>query len=255
MAENPVEYPEEQRRNDDFVIGPVTRSARMSTGGTHPAAVKAATDFDRHEGRSDGAEIAVRLAKNLTALRESLFRCVLTPDKSLSLDSMLLPASKLKAQQQAAEEVEAFMIAESAEAVRLLELVKTDETWYVDWLTALRLDAWNPLGNVPERIGSYLKQSGDERRLQFSNLLVEAIPETRRAPLVLFRLLPTAVHLTTALAFGDSKAAEKIRAEQIKILPSIAYCQQCHGELLADGKECSTCGNPLWNNQWLSEID
>jgi hypothetical protein len=227
----------------------------MSTGGIHPAAVKAATEFNRHEGRSDGTEIAVCLAKNLTALRESLFRRVLAPDTAISLDSMLLPASKLKAQQHAAEEVEAFMIAESAEAARLLKLVNKPEPWYADWLTALRLDAWNPLGNVPERIGEYLQQSSDERRLLFSNLLVAAIPEARRAPLVLFRLLPTAVHLTTAMAFADSKAAEKIRAEQIKILPSIAYCQQCRGELLADGKECSTCGNPLWNQQWLCEID
>ena len=187
--------------------------------------------------------------------KEALFRRVLTHDTSISLDSMLLPASKLKAQQHAAEEVEAFMIAESAEAVRVYKLIKKPEPWYVDWLTALRLDAWNPLGNVPERIGGYLQQASDQRRLQFSNLLVEAIPEARRAPLVLFRLLPTAVHLTTALAFGDSKAAERIRAEQIKILPSIAYCQQCHGELLAAGKECSTCGNPLWTQQWLCEID
>ncbi len=227
----------------------------MSTGGTHPAAVKAATELDRHEGRSDGTEIAHRLAKNLTSLRESLLRRVLTPDKSVSQDSMLLPVSKLKAQQHASEEVEAFMIAESADAVRLFKLVKKAGPWYADWLTAMRLDSWNPLGDVPERIAGYLKKPSDERRLQFSNLLVEAIPEARRAPLVLFRLLPTAVHVATILAFGDSAAAAKVRADQIKILPSIAYCQQCHGELFADGKECTTCGNPLWNQQWLCEID
>jgi len=227
----------------------------MSTGGTRPAAAKAAAEFDQHEGRSDGTEIADRLAKNLTALRESLLRRVLTPDKSIPLDSMLLPVSKLKAQQHASEEVEAFMIAESSDAVRLFKLVKKAGPWYVNWLTAMRFDSWNPLGDVPERIAGYLKKSSDERRLQFSNLLVEAIPETRRAPLVLFRLFPTAVHVATALAFGDSKAAGKVRAEQSKILPSIAYCQQCHGKLFTADKECSTCGNPLWNQQWLCEID
>lgn len=227
----------------------------MSTGKIHPSAAKAAAGFDQHEGRSDGATVADHLSKNLTVLRESLFRRVLTPDPSLPLDSMLLPASKLKAQQHAAEEVEAFMIAESAIAARNHKLVSEPQPWYADWLTAMRLDAWNPLGNVPERIAGYLGQSSDERRLLFSNLLVEAIPEARRAPLVLFRLLPTAVHLTTALAFGNTKAAEKIRAEQIKILPSIAYCQQCHGKVLANGTDCSTCGNPLWNQQWLCEID
>ncbi len=227
----------------------------MSTGGAHPGAKKAAVEFDRHEGRSDGKKIAHHLASNLTSLRESLLRRVLTPDESVPLDSMLLPVSKLKAQQHASEEVEAFMIAESADAVRLFKLIKRAEPWYVDWLTTMRLDSWNPLSDVPERVAGYLKKPSDERRLQFSNLLVEAIPETRRAPLVLFRLLPTAVHVATTLAFGDSAAAGRVRAEQIKILPSIAYCQQCHGGLLADGKECTTCGNPLWNQQWLCEID
>lgn len=227
----------------------------MTTRGVHPAAAKAAAEFDRHEGRSDGTEIANRLTRNLTAVRESLLRCVLAPDQSIALDSMLLPTSQLRAQQQASEEIEAFMVAESAEAVRLFKLVKSADPWYAEWLKAMRLESWNPLGNVSERIAGYLEQSGDERRLHFSNILVATIPEARRAPLVLFRLLPTAVHLTSVLAFGDTKAAKKVRADQIKILPSITYCRQCHGELLADGKECSACGNPLWNRHWLCEID
>ncbi len=227
----------------------------MSTRSTHPAAAKAAAEFDQHEGRSDGTQVADHLTNNLTALRELLFRRALTPDPSIPLDSMLLPVSKLKAQQHASEEVEAFMIAESAVAVRSLGLVQKPEPWYADWLTAMRLDSWNPLGNVPERIAGYLKESDDKRRLQFSNLLVEAIPEARRAPLVLLRIFPKSVHAATALAFGDSTSAEKIRSEQIKILPSIAYCQECHGKLLAAGNECSTCGNPLWNQQWLCEVD
>ena len=114
------------------------------------------------------------------------------------------------------EEVEAFMIAESAVAVRSLKLVKEPESWYTDWLTAMRLDAWNPLGDVPERIAGYLKESADERRLRFSNLLVEAIPETRRAPLVLFRILPTAVHLATAQAFGDSSRPRRFEPNRSK---------------------------------------
>ena len=227
----------------------------MSSGSNHPAAAKAAAEFDHHEGRSDGSKIADRLVENLTALRESLLRRVLTRDESIPLDSMLLPVSKLKAQQRASEEVEAYMIAESADAVRSLELVRNPKPWYADWLTAMRLDSWNPLGNVPERVAGYLEESSDQRRLRFSNLLVEAIPEARRAPLVLFRLLPTAVHVATALAFDDPTSAKKIRAEQIKILPSIAFCQECRGKLLTAGKECSTCGNPLWNQQWLCDVD
>lgn len=227
----------------------------MMTGGIHPAAAKAGPEFDRQEERSDGTAIADHLMKNLTTVRESLMRRVLTRDKSVPLDSMLLPVSKLKAQQHAVEEVEAYVVAESAHAVRALKLVMTPDPWYAEWLQGMRLESWNPLGNVPERIASYLEQSADERRLQFSDLLVEAIPEARLAPLVLFRILPTTVHVATALAFRDTRGAEKLRAEQVKILPSIGYCQECHGKLLPDGQECATCGNPLWNRQWLCEID
>lgn len=227
----------------------------MTTTRVHPAAAKAAAAFDQHERREDGTQIADRLTKSLTGLRESLLRRVLTADESIPLDSMLLPVSKLKAQQHAAEEVEAFMIAESAAEVCDHQLCTKPEQWYADWLTAMRLDSWNPLGNVPERVAGYLKESADERRLQFSNLLVEAIPESRHAPLVLFRVFPMAVQIATALAFDKTKSAEKIRAEQIKVLPSIAFCQECHGALLKENQECSTCGNPLWNRQWLCEVD
>jgi hypothetical protein len=227
----------------------------MSTSQTHPAVVRAAADFDQHQNRTDGARIAGQLTKNLATLRESLMRRLLTPDKPIMQDSMLLPVSKLKAQQQASEEIEAFMIAESTVMVRRCSLVKDAEAWYPGWLTAMRFEAWNPLGDVPQRVKGYLKLAGTERRLEFSDILVRVIPESRQAPLVLFRILPTAVHVATAQAFGDSEAAEQARAEQAKILPAIAYCQRCHGKLLEDGLECSACGNPLWNQEFLCAVD
>ena len=227
----------------------------MTTTKVHPAAAKAAIEFDRHEKRTDGTQVADRLTKSLTALRESLLRRIISADQPIPLDSMLLPVSKLKAQQHAAEEVEALMIAESVVAVRTYRLCREPEEWFADWLTAMRLDSWNPLGDVPERVAGYLGDSPDERRLQFSNLLVESVPESRHAPLVLFRVFPLAVQVATALAFENPKAAKRIRAEQIKILPSIGYCQECHGALLEGNQECSTCGNPLWNQQWLCEVD
>lgn len=227
----------------------------MSTGEPHPAAARAGAEFDRHEARSDGEQIADRLMKHLTALRESLLRRVVAAEESIPVDSMLMPVSKLKAQQQAAEEVEAFMAAESAKAAARFGFSAGAESWYAEWLLKMRLDSWNPLGDVSGRVREYLAKTDDQRRLEFSNVLVEAIPESRHAPLVLFRLLPTAVHVATALAFDDAKAAGKVRTEQMKILPSIAYCHECQGELLADERECSTCGNPLWNQEWLCEAD
>ena len=55
----------------------------MSTTKVHPAAVKAAVEFDRHEERADGTQIADRLTKSLTALRESLLRRIISADQPI----------------------------------------------------------------------------------------------------------------------------------------------------------------------------
>lgn len=227
----------------------------MSTAGVLPAVVKAAEAFNQHENRRDGLEIAGRLASGLTALRESLFRRLLESDKGAVKDSMLVPTSQVRSQQMAAEEIEAFLIAESVVAAARFALVKEVRPWYVSWLTTMRLEAWAPLSDIPKRVAGYLEKSADERRLDFSDILVRAVPEARRAPLVVFRLLPMASQIATAQAFGDQKAAETLRREQVKILPSIGYCKRCQGKLLSDGKKCPVCGNPSWSFEWLCAVD
>ena len=72
---------------------------------------------------------------------------------------------------------------------------------------------------------------------------------------MLFRLLPLAVEIVTALGFGDSPEAEDVRHRQIDILPAIADCEQCRGKLLENGQQCPECGNPLWLFDRLTVID
>ena len=227
----------------------------MSTVGVLPAVAKAAEAFNQHENRRDGLEIAGRLASGLTALRESLFRRLLESDKGSVKDAMLLPTSLVRALLMAAEELVACLIADSVVAAARFALVKEVRPWYVSWLTAMRLEAWAPLSDIPKRVAGYLDNSADERRLDFSDILVRVVPEARRAPLVLFRLLPTTAQIATVQAFGDQKAAETLRREQVKILPSIGYCKRCQGKLLGDGKKCPVCGNPLWSFEWLCAVD
>jgi len=81
------------------------------------------------------------------------------------------------------------------------------------------------------------------------------LPESRRAPLVLFRLLPMAVHVATHLAFGGQIAAEEIRGRQRHFLPAIEDCRACRGKVLAPDEQCSECGNPLWNSELLIATD
>ena len=92
--------------------------------------------------------------------------------------------------------------------------------------------------------------------------LVGAFAMRRRAerqelstPLVLFQLLPLAVRIVTALAFGDHACARDARNSQVAHLPSIRYCRQCRGEVLENGEQCEQCGNPLWEYKWLTAAD
>ena len=63
----------------------------------------------------------------------------------------------------------------------------------------------------------YRAKTPDQRRLAFSNVLATVVPESRRAPLVLFRLLRPAVQIVTALAFGRHLDADGWRKQQIGV--------------------------------------
>jgi hypothetical protein len=105
------------------------------------------------------------------------------------------------------------------------------------------------------RIAYYVSKPATEQRLAFSNILSVAMPEATRAPLILLRLLPPAVQIATALAFGKSEDALVWRHEQVEIMPSIVDCHRCHGKLLENGEQCTMCGNPLWTFEWLTALD
>ena len=81
------------------------------------------------------------------------------------------------------------------------------------------------------------------------------VHESLAAPLVLFRLLPPAVQIVTARAFGDRKTADELRSQQAALLPSISDCRQCGGIVLGDSEQCPKCGNPLWTYEWLTAAD
>jgi len=105
------------------------------------------------------------------------------------------------------------------------------------------------------RVAQYRSKSADDRRLALTDVLLQVLPESRRAPLVLFRLMPLAVHIATALAFGDHATAAEVRARQIACLPSIRDCHRCRGEVADNGDLCEVCGSPLWRYEWLTVTD
>ena len=73
------------------------------------------------------------------------------------------------------------------------------------------------------------------------------------------RIFAASVRAAQGRAFQDSLghicAAQvdigQIRAEQIRFLPAIGDCHECHGRVLDNEEICRCCGNPVWNFTWL----
>jgi hypothetical protein len=218
--------------------------------------VEAAEDFNCHEDRGDGAQVAGSLRGGLLLLRDCLYgRLHEDVQRRVGLDSMLAPVSEEKTQRIVKLEIELYQIAVSATAVMEHGYVSTKDDWYLQWLSRLRLGPINTDGRVSKRLEYYQSRACDARRLAFTNVLAAAIPESRRAPLVLFRLLQPAVEIVTAIAFEDDALANDARREQLDALPAIRDCHECHGKLLDNGEQCPACGNPLWKFDWLTAAD
>lgn len=212
----------------------------------------AAEEFNRHENRDDGASVAESLWTGLGILSKSLYaRMHEDVEKELGRDSMLMPVSEVKAMRRTIEEIDVFQAAESTVAAAARGYVSQPETWYPRWLLQLKTDEAGTSEAI-EQVANYISLSPDERRLAFTDVLSRVLAESRRAPLVLFRLAPLAVHIATSLAFGDHRTASELRRQQTADLPSITHCSQCHGRVLQCNETCAACGNPIWNYEWLN---
>ncbi|OHB66077.1 MAG: hypothetical protein A2V70_17465 [Planctomycetes bacterium RBG_13_63_9] len=230
--------------------------ARMEMEGLARRREDAAERFNEQERRDDGRRVAGSLTDGLDLLRDLLYERVQRDvEKIVGRDSMLAPLSEKKSEPLAKTEIDVFQVAESAAAVVEHAYVGVDVQWYVEWLAALRLGERRSEAKVAERLGQYVSATDDQRRLAFSDVLAWAVPESRRAPLVLFRLLPLSVRIATALAFGDRGGAAEARARQAGFLPGIGDCERCRGVLLENGEQCVVCGNPMWKFDWLESAD
>ena len=120
------------------------------------------------------------------------------------------------------------------------------------WLVGMRLPERLGEPAVIARFALYKAQPPDKRRLSLETALERALPQTSHAPLVLFRLYPLAIEIVTATAFAAPSDAADARRRQRQVLPNLADCTACRGELLENGEECRQCGNPLWKFDWLT---
>jgi len=213
---------------------------------------EAAAAFNEHEQRQDGPRLVSDLADSARLLCDALFaRIHVDVQQNFGVDSMLMPASLLRAEAQTRREIDLYQIAESAAWVGERGYLGSSQ-WYVEWLLHLRLADEGTSPEVLQSMSRYLSQAFDARKRTFSDVLHRVFPEARRAPLVLFQLFPLAIGIVTATAFGDHATAEEARRQQIELLPAIAGCRTCRGRLLDVGETCAVCGNPLWKYSWLT---
>jgi len=216
---------------------------------------EAINEFNRHEGCDDGLRVATSLASGLGVLRDSLYmRMHEDVERIIGRDSMLIPVSELKAQKLTKIETELYQIVESGRAVVEHGYV-TEFPWYVQWLCRLRLAGVESNPVCCNRLEEYLADDAAKRRARFERVLAKVLPESTRAPLVVFSLYPLCVQIVTAQAFSDHTCAARLRQSQAGILQSILDCRSCHGKILENGEQCASCGNPLWKFSWLTAAD
>lgn len=225
----------------------------MTPSDSSPRYAENAREFNEHEKRTDGSSVASRLAVGLSVLRESCYhRLHEDVERIVGKDSMLIPVSERRTEMSTKMEIEVYQIAESCTVARESGCLSSPDAWYLQWLARLRLGVSQVDAALMERIARYVSAPLDSRRLAFTDVLARVVPESRRAPLVLFHLFPLSVHIATVLAFGDSTIASELRQRQVAILPAISDCHQCHGKVLDVAEPCSVCGNPLWKAEVLS---
>ena len=217
--------------------------------------VAAAEEFNRREHRSDGLQVIEGICGGLALIRDAVYARIHSDvERRVGMDSMIAPLSREKSERTTKQEIEIYQIVVAAAAARAQGYV-ADGNWFRDWLAELRIGNLEENDRAARRMSYYVGKSANDQRLAFGNILTAILPGASRAPLILLRLVPGAVQIVTALAFGKSADAVQWRHEQSEILPSIPDCYRCHGKLLENGEQCMMCGNPLWSYEWLTNAD
>jgi hypothetical protein len=205
-----------------------------------------------HEDRHDAERIVDTMVAGLTQLGEACQRRVSTDLlKVFPQDSMQIhfPA---KGDLPDKAEIDLYLIVEAAFAAAEHRLIRSGAAWCATWLASLRLGETAGHPQAQRRLQNYTELPADARRLAFQKVLDRAVPESRRAPLVLLRLLPLAAGIVATSAFGNLEQARALRKQQSQLLPAINDCHRCRGRLLECGDSCPECGNPLWKFNWLT---
>ena len=211
--------------------------------------------LDTAYGTGRGVEIVESLSMGLNTVRDLVFQRIHADvEQYFGMDSMCIPLSLQQSEYNAKAEIDIWMIVEASTFAQTSGLIP-DASWARNWLGVLRLGGSFSNGPISQRIEEYLEHDESQQRRHFSSCLEKVYPEARRCPLVLYQLLPHAVRIVIAVAFGATELAEKERDRQRFLLPGIQDCRSCRGTILDNGETCVDCGNPMWTYKWLLADD
>ncbi len=162
-------------------------------------------------GEGHPTSAAVSLMNGLTTLRTLLMTRLHNDFGSeFGIDSVLAPATAAEGLRQmlhASEEIEAYSLVLVMDEVAHKNYAKGDAEWFRDWLLHLRFGGEID-SKIIDRMHVYAAQD-DKQRRRFASALEQALPEARKAPLVIYRMFPRAVRITTAVAFGDMQRGSR----------------------------------------------
>ena len=93
------------------------------------------------------------------------------------------------------------------------------------------------------------------RRLAFTDVLMRVLPESRKAPMVLFQLVPLAIQIVTAVAFGDAMRRRNCGSGRNRSCPPSPTVTLATAPCWTTADLCDVCSNPMWAYKWLTAAD
>lgn len=200
------------------------------------------------------SQIVDSLTVGMTWIRDLVLRRIHEDvERYFGLDSMIAPPSASAEEKQLLHgkgEIEAYSAIVITDEVNQAGYVDNSDDWFSEWIFRLRFgERYKSV--MDQRVDFYRSPSIEARRLKFVSVIQRQVPESAKAPLVLFRLFPRAVRIVAAVAFGDPLRAQELRAEQCNFLPAVTDCHLCYGRVLDNEEYCQCCGNPIWKFTWL----
>lgn len=212
---------------------------------------QAAALLDQAMGASHGTQIVESLSVGLNTVRDLLFQRIHNDvERYFGMDSMSIPLALDQSEYNAKAEIDIWQIIEVADYAYSAGFI-SDPLWMRAWMGELRLGGSFSNSPVGQRVAQYAEMNEDDRRRHFASSLEKVYPEARRSPLVLYQLMPHAVRIVVAVAFGATEEANKQRDRQAFLLPGILDCRSCKGAVLDNGDTCVDCDNPVWKYKWL----